>query len=305
MARRDGVRVMRDYRKPRPAFAPPPPEPGAGSSRAGGRGKGPECHGTLRGPRAGEMEEGGRTGIGWARRRNGGRARPQSPARAPGLVGWKVAVRDEAGACAGGCSSAERTRSRSAGGPCRPPRRLRRRRGSGWVRRARELLRRNHDGSQKTGGGNRRGRAAREMGGRDGGTEDGTAAVFGAATRPCGLKVAVRDEAEPSDGREQFGGAHAEPICGGSLPSSPRLRWRTSSPSTAAPTTEELGAGAVGARAAPAQPRGLAGEGGVCVSELGGSSPSTTRPALARAGGRVAVRRKVRLARVGPLVAAR
>src|SRR5215218_8718926 len=57
---------MRDYRNPRPAFAPPPPEPGAGSPRAVGRGKGPECHGTLRGPRAGEMEEGGRTGIGWA-----------------------------------------------------------------------------------------------------------------------------------------------------------------------------------------------------------------------------------------------
>ncbi len=53
-----GVRVRRAYRNSRPAFAPPPPEPGAGSSRAVGRGKGPECHGTLRGPRAGEMERG-------------------------------------------------------------------------------------------------------------------------------------------------------------------------------------------------------------------------------------------------------
>src|SRR5215218_4128185 len=72
---------MRDYRNTRPAFAPPPPEPGAGSSRAVGRGKGPECHGTLRGPRAGEMEEGGRTGIGWASTEERRTERPQSLAR--------------------------------------------------------------------------------------------------------------------------------------------------------------------------------------------------------------------------------
>jgi hypothetical protein len=70
----------------------------------------------------------------------------------------------------------------------------------------------------------------------------------------------------------------AEPICGGTLSST-----------AAAETTEELRVGVKGARAAPAQPQRLPGEEGVCVSEMGGSSPSCRWFDLARVGGRVAV----------------
>ena len=59
------------------------------------------------------MEEGGRRGE-WVgateERRTAARGRPQSPARTPDLVGWKAAIRDEAGACAGGSSSASSLR---------------------------------------------------------------------------------------------------------------------------------------------------------------------------------------------------
>ncbi|MEA2562540.1 MAG: hypothetical protein QOH06_4044, partial [Acidobacteriota bacterium] len=124
-----GVRVRRAYRNSRPAFAPPPPEPGAGSSRAVGRGKGPECHCTLRGPRAGEMEEGGWRGR-WVgateERRTGRQARPQSPARTPCLVGWKVAVGDEAEQGAGGSSSASSLRGADLRGSLPSARRLKR-----------------------------------------------------------------------------------------------------------------------------------------------------------------------------------
>src|SRR5215207_4975541 len=55
-----------------------------------GRGKGPECHGTLRGPRAGEMERGRAAGewVGATEERR--TARPQSsarPTRPSGLEG--------------------------------------------------------------------------------------------------------------------------------------------------------------------------------------------------------------------------
>jgi hypothetical protein len=159
------------------------------------------------------------------------------------------------------------------------------------------------------GGGNGRGRAAGDWVGATEERRTLAAAVFGAS------HPALWDGRSPSAmmlSKARVGAvrraACAEPICGGTLPST-----------AAAEATEELGAGVAGARAAPARPRGLAGEGGVCVSELGGARrprpgrslrgrrqdlkrTSSRHPLQSDTGGRAAFRR---MAREGEKKAAR
>jgi hypothetical protein len=123
-----------------------------------------------------------------------------------------------------------------------------------------------------------RGRAAREMGGRDGGTEDGTAAVFGAPTRPCGLKVAIRVEAGACAG----GSSSASSLRGADLRGDVAVHLGC---------RDDGGArgGCAGSESCSGATTRARRRGGACVQRVGGSSPSTTRPELARAGGRVAV----------------
>jgi hypothetical protein len=197
-ARRRGVARRSGYRYgplpvPEPAFAPPPPEPGAGSSRAVGRGKGSIHHGTVRGPRAGEIQMGGRAGD-WVgapeERRTAVHGRPQSPARTPGLVDPAVPSACRPSGERVESSSAERpARSRSAGEGCRrdvaaKPEELAG--GGGWG----ELLRR---GTRARG---RRGRLRQ---------------------RPGGGGVAVRDEAGTCAGGREGCCPTAGGACAGRL----------------------------------------------------------------------------------------
>jgi hypothetical protein len=142
------------------------------------------------------------------------------------------------------------------------------------------------------GDGRGNGKRAGGAGDRVGAPEERRTAFHGwppTPARPPGLmvqEVAVRDEAGAC-----AGGAVRRSACGADLRGELAVRTvaavtdELAAGSTAAPTTEELGVDAVGARAAPAQPRQLVEEGGVCVSELGGNLPSC-REARSREGGR-------------------
>src|SRR5215204_2418872 len=112
------------------------------------------------------------------------------------------------------------------------------------------------------------------MGGRDGGTEDGTTAVSGAShpalwvgRLPSAMKLEL---ARVGAVRRA---ACAEPICGGNSPSARRPRRRRSS-----------GAGAVGGRELLRRYHEGSQERGRLRQRAGGSSPSAMRLELARVG---------------------
>ena len=167
----------------------------------------------------------------------------------------EVAVRDEAGACAGGSSSAELAEPICGGSlpSARWPRR--------WT------ISRSFHGSSDDGG-------AR---GGWGGRESCSGATTTARRRGGRLRqrtwgeLAVHDQAGACAGGSSSA-QPAKPICGGTLPST-----------AAAETTEGLGAGVKGARAAPARPRGLAGEGALASASWG--ELAVRDEAGARAGG--------------------
>jgi hypothetical protein len=240
------------------------------------------------------MEEGGRTGEGWARRRNGGRNGRSLWRVPPGLVGWKVAVGDEAEQSAGGSSSASSLRGAD----------LRGGRLAGEEGFTADGASTAEPHGAASNGARRLACPPHQEGGRvwnwgvrPGGPEAGSGRrLQGGHPDLTGWRLRRRR----GDDRARAGAvrraACAEPICGGSLPSARRLRREThAGPSHGGSDDGGAPGGCAGCGSCSGATTKARRRGGVCVSELGGARrPRPGRSLRGWAGGLPSYPRQVR-----------